>query len=105
VHVLSNTALGDEWPKTRTARAGIERLLREGAAPEALFDLLAERGSGRGDDRYRSAHFIEGPIYGTRSSAVVTIDAAGLLTFVERSFDSAARLTGEVREHLELGRS
>jgi uncharacterized protein with NRDE domain len=105
VHVLSNTALGDDWPKTRTARAGLERWLRGGAAPEALFDLLAERGSDRGDDRYRSAHFIEGPIYGTRSSTVVTIDAAGLLTFVERSFDSTARLRGEVRERFALGRA
>jgi uncharacterized protein with NRDE domain len=100
VHVLSNAALGTDWPKTRTARAGLERLLLEAAPVDALFELLGRRAVGA--DRYLSAHFVDGPVYGTKSSTVITVDAGGTLTFIERSFDSAARLTGEVRETFAL---
>jgi uncharacterized protein with NRDE domain len=104
VHALSNAAYGVEWPKVRSARAGIEGLLASRMPLDALFELLAERGPpAQGDERYRTAHFIEGSTYGTRSSTVVLVDRAGVVTFAERSFDAAARLTGEVRETFKLG--
>lgn len=98
IHALSNTALGNDWPKTRSAAAGMERALGAADPAEALLTLLAQRAPGDPEETYRSAHFIEGPVYGTRSSTVVLLDARGRLTFVERSFDAAARVTGEVRE-------
>jgi uncharacterized protein with NRDE domain len=103
VHALSNAALGVEWPKTQTARAGLSRLLGEPAPVEALFALLSERGEGQtADERYRSAHFVAGPLYGTRSSTVILVDRSGVLTFAERTFDADTRLVGEVRETITL---
>jgi uncharacterized protein with NRDE domain len=103
VHGLSNAAFGIEWPKVRSARAGVEALLDSRSPLDALFDLLAQRGPpAQGDDRYRTAHFIEGATYGTRSSTVVLVDRDGVVTFVERSFDADARATGEVRETFAL---
>jgi uncharacterized protein with NRDE domain len=102
VHALSNAAYGVEWPKTASARAGVEALLATPEPVEPLFALLAQRGDAQGDDRYRSAHFIAGEVYGTRSSTVVLIERDGTALFAERSFDSAGRVSGEVRERFAL---
>ena len=102
VHALSNAAPSADWPKLRTARAGMEAVLNDPAPADALFELLARRSAAPAADQYRSAHFIEGPVYGTRSSTVITIDAAGSATFAERSFDSAANLTAEARETFRI---
>ena len=103
VHALSNAAYGVEWPKVRSARAGLERLLEMHDPVDELFALLAERAPGAtAEARYLSSHFVAGPVYGTRSSTVVLIDRGGLLTFAERSFDAEARPTGEVRVSFEL---
>jgi uncharacterized protein with NRDE domain len=105
VHALSNAAYGVDWPKVSSARAGMQRLLESLDAVEGLFSLLAERASAASaEERYLSSHFVEGPIYGTRSSTVVAIGRDGVLTFAERSFDADARLTGEVRESFALAR-
>jgi uncharacterized protein with NRDE domain len=98
VHALSNAAYGVEWPKVRSARAGMERLLETEDPVDALFALLAERAAAASaEERYMSSHFVAGPIYGTRSSTVIVIGRDGQLTFAERSFDPDARLTNEMR--------
>ena len=103
VHALSNAALGDDWPKTRTAREGLERALDEATSLEPLFGLLAQRGAPQaGEDRYRSALFIDGEVYGTRSSTIVLIDDSGRLTFAERSFDPSGAVIGDVRATMLL---
>lgn len=99
VHALSNAPLGVEWPKTATARSGATRLLASSDPVGGLFDLLAMRSAAAtAEERYRSAHFVMGPTYGTRCSTVILVDAAGTVTFAERSFDEAGEPTGEVRE-------
>jgi uncharacterized protein with NRDE domain len=102
VHALSNAAYGIEWPKTASARAGVEALLDASDPIEPLFALLAQRGDERSEDRYRSAHFIAGEVYGTRSSTVVLIGRDGTAVFAERSFDASARVSAEVRERFAL---
>jgi len=103
VHALSNAAYGVEWPKVQSARAGVEALLTSDAPEHALFELLARRGPPAcGDERYRSAHFVDGATYGTRSSTVVLVGRRGGVTFAERSFDADGRLTGEVRETFQV---
>ncbi len=98
IHALSNAPYGADWPKTASAKAGMERLLAEDEPIEALFALLAERGAGTTpEERYLHAHFVAGPVYGTRCSTVVLLDADGTLTFAERSFDAAGEVTGESR--------
>jgi uncharacterized protein with NRDE domain len=115
LHAFSNAPTGVEWPKVASARAAAERALSRPAvgrkiapafaalppsmAVESLFAMLAERDdSGAREQRYERAHFVVGPVYGTRCSTVVLVDAAGHALFVERSFDAAGRQVGEVRE-------
>jgi uncharacterized protein with NRDE domain len=106
LHAFSNAPAGVEWPKTASARAGVERLLPDASPIEPLFELLAERDeSGSAEQRYQRTHFVVGPVYGTRCSTVVLVDAAGRATFAERSFDAAGRRVGEVRETFETLRA
>src|SRR6185295_4968860 len=99
IHALSNAPLGVEWPKTVSAKHSAAQVLAGAEPLEGLFDLLAERSSaGSPEERYRSAHFVVGPVYGTRCSTIITIDDRGVLTFAERSFDAGGSRTGEVRE-------
>ena len=103
VHALSNAAYGVEWPKVRTARAGMRRVLEMPDPIDALFALLAERApAATSEERYTASHFVEGPVYGTRSSTVIVIGRNSELTFAERSFDATARITNEVRTSFEL---
>jgi uncharacterized protein with NRDE domain len=105
IHAFSNAPYGVEWPKTASAKAGVERLLTEGEPVEELFALLAERGAGATpEERYLHSHFVAGPVYGTRCSTVVLLDAGGTLTFAERSFDAAGEVTGESRATFAIER-
>lgn len=105
VHAYSNAPAGEEWPKTETASAGVERVLTQPFAIEPLFDLLADRnGFGPPEEVYRRAHFVVGPVYGTRCSTVLALDDTGRLTFAERSFDSSGRLVDDVTQTFSLVR-
>jgi uncharacterized protein with NRDE domain len=98
VHAISNAAYGVEWPKVRSARAGMRGVLETPDPIDALFALLAERSDGATpEERYTTSHFVGGPVYGTRSSTVIAIGRDGQLTFAERSFDASARITHSVR--------
>jgi uncharacterized protein with NRDE domain len=99
VHALSNAPLGVDWPKTTTAKEGVTRLLASADPLDGLFELLATRSTAdSAEERYRNAHFVTGPVYGTRCSTVILIDERGALTFAERSFDAGGSRTGEIRE-------
>jgi uncharacterized protein with NRDE domain len=103
VHALSNAAYGVEWPKVRSARAGMRQLLETADPVDALFALLAERATAAtAEERYTTSHFVEGPVYGTRSSTVIVIGRDGQLTFAERSFDADAQVTNDVRTSFAL---
>jgi uncharacterized protein with NRDE domain len=102
VHALSHAVLGERWPKIASAEAATAAALTRPAPTEALFEMLAERGPMMGPTAYQSAHFIEGPIYGTRCSTVVLVDHSGLVTFVERSFSANGTLHDEVSETFAL---
>lgn len=106
VHAFSNAPHGTEWPKTTSARTELEAILDAPDPIEPLFALLAERGDEAAPPahRYMSAHFIAGPVYGTRCSTVIALDSAGALTFIERSFDAAGELVGESRATFALER-
>ncbi len=104
VQAISNAAYGVEWPKVRSAREGMRRALEAPDPVAELFALLAERSGGATpEERYMTSHFVEGPVYGTRSSTVIAIGRDGQLTFAERSFDASARITNEVRTSFALG--
>ena len=63
LHSFSNAPAGVEWPKTASARAGVERLLSQATPLEPLFELLAERNEfGPPEQRYQRTHFVVGPV-------------------------------------------
>ena len=106
IHALGNAPLGTDWPKIRTAEVGMQAALAEENPAARLLELLAYREPALAEDeRYRAALFIEGATYGTRSSTVILVSAAGELSFTERSFDARGRLTGEVVERFHIDRA
>ena len=110
IYGVSNHLLDTPWPKVQRTKEAFRRWCAAGADGgrfTALFDLLhdTERApdamlpaTGVTLDRERmlSSPFIVSPDYGTRCSTVLAIDAHGAAQFVERSFDPAGEVTGEV---------
>lgn len=104
VYGLSNHLLDTPWPKVVNGRRDLERELRSGADPDAVLQGLLDRTLAAEADlprtgvpldleRTLSARFISGDIYGTRSSTVLRIDAAGDAIVLERSFTPPASVT------------
>ena len=100
-HGLANERLNDPCPRVAGGLPEFRRLLRSEPEDDDLFALLADDEPAAGTEvpasgleRVRSARFIRGPEYGTRSSTVVRIEGSGAVAFEERSFDARARETG-----------
>src|SRR5450432_2844538 len=110
IHGLSNHLLDTPWPKLVRSKARLADALASRALDrEAAFALLADRapaadatlpatGVSRQRERMLSSPFIVSPEYGTRCSTVFTLARDGSADFVERSFDAAGRITGEVAQ-------
>lgn len=101
IYGLSNAFLDTPWPKvTRTVarfacqiaqRVDIDALLRMMADVEPARDHeLPATGVPLDWERALSAVLIRANGYGTRATTVLTVRADGLVTFVERSFDTQA---------------
>jgi uncharacterized protein with NRDE domain len=97
---LSNRLLDTDWPKVRRGKARLASLLSQAERPdpEDLFSLLADpsrpedgdlpnTGIGLEWERILSSIFIASPVYGTRSSTVLTVDRRRRVTFMERVFN------------------
>lgn len=110
VYGLSNAPLGTPWPKTERGKQGLQQLLTAPAepAPEAILELLADEtmpedwelpdsGVGREHERILAPAFINGPVYGSRSSTVLLIARNGEVSLVERTFGPGGKRLGEVR--------
>jgi uncharacterized protein with NRDE domain len=99
IHALSNHLLDTRWPKVTAARSRIEAIVQHAnvdteeifaalSDPAPFADaLLPETGVGPERERLLSPIFIAGEGYGTRSTTVLLIDRAGVVTFIERTFD------------------
>lgn len=95
-HALSNHLLDEPWPKVLRAREAVdgtpddERLFAmlsdSVAAPDAE---LPDTGVGIEWERRLSPALIAGVDYGTRSSTVLRLDAAGSIRMEERTRDAA----------------
>jgi uncharacterized protein with NRDE domain len=98
IYGLSNHLLDTEWPKLLLGKERFHELLKEEVLPrEKFFELLAddalagdaelpETGIGYEREKLLSAIFIRSPIYGTRSSTILTIDAVFTAELDERVF-------------------
>ncbi|MGQ0543384.1 MAG: NRDE family protein [Blastocatellia bacterium] len=98
VYGLSNHLLDTPWPKIERGKQSFAKIIDENLIrkPE-LFDLLADEtladdealpdtGIGYEREKLLSAIFIKTPVYGTRSSTVLTIDRNSGFDFEERVF-------------------
>jgi uncharacterized protein with NRDE domain len=109
IYGLSNGALDEPWPKTTLLKARLLDWIVAGASrPETLLDALAietlpdvglrpPQPSDAPQEPQDSPIFIRNPVYGTRCSTVVAIDAAGDGMMIERRFDADGGTTGETR--------
>ncbi len=107
VHGLSNGALNEAWPKTVRLKNILQDWLAQGARrPESLLDGLredvlpacGEHSAAPSDvpqEPALSPIFIRNPVYGTRCSTVVALDAAGHGRIVERRFTPDGQASGE----------
>jgi uncharacterized protein with NRDE domain len=103
---LSNGALDEPWPKTMRLKAHLLDWLNAETHPfNALFEGLREdaipdvgvrsiRPSDVPQEPALSSIFINDPVYGTRCSTVVAIDASGQGVILERRYDGHAAVTG-----------
>lgn len=105
----------DAYPRLRDVLAGrdykltmtVEELQPEDIA-DACFKMLADTtvtdtglpdtGLDPAEEARRSAIFVKGPEFGTRSSTVLVMARDGRVYFEERSFDAHGELTGTVLE-------
>lgn len=94
LHTIDNAGLNINDPRSEWARSRLGAVLAD-AGPESILERLgdcAPPGSGQGD---RRPIFIRDPVFGTRCSTVLRIDATGLATCHERRFDAYGVVTGE----------
>jgi len=108
IHGLSNHLLETPWPKlVRSKERLVDALDGQALDTAAAFTLLADRepaddatlpvtGVSRERERMMSSAFIVSPDYGTRCSTVFALARDGTANFLERSFDAAGNMTGEV---------
>ena len=107
VYGLSNALLDSPWHKVLRSKAALEALIRGNKVNETeLFRLLDDRRKAPVDEvkneylPFETAHaisatFIVLPDYGTRSSSVALLDAAGSWRFHERRFDADGKRAGD----------
>jgi len=98
IYGLSNHLLDTPWPKVRRGKTVFAALVADhltkadnyfellGDKTLAPDDELPETGIGYEREKLLSSIFIETPIYGTRSSTIVTTDRTGRLSLTERTF-------------------
>ncbi len=95
LHVIDNAGLNVNDPRSAWARASVVPVLDGASGPNRILERLGDcspPGSGAGD---RRPLFIRDPVFGTRCSTVLRIDAAGHARCVERRFDAEGAVIGE----------
>ena len=108
VHALSNHLLETPWPKLARTRAAFERVLAQGPQPDlpGLFAALSDRDPAADDElpatglplereRLLSSPFIVSPLYGTRSSTVLSLHADGCAQLFEKRYAPDGTQSGE----------
>ncbi|SIN68791.1 Uncharacterized conserved protein, contains NRDE domain [Parasphingorhabdus marina DSM 22363] len=107
LHGLSNGPVDNAWPKTGWLKTQLELWMSVGSGdPDRLLSLLKDENppAAASDftpmpdlprDPQTVPVFIRNPVYGTRCSTVVLVNAAGQGRIQERSYDAAGDVTGE----------
>lgn len=100
IHGLSNGHFERPWSKTRKLESALANWLAKDEPSNALFAALADRSTAPsaepdGPSPEFSGVFIANPVYGTRCSTVIAVDAVGQGTIIERRFGPDGRETGQ----------
>ena len=115
IYGLSNATLDDPWTKVTRTKSKLAKLIDEDDVNEtSLMRLLGDREKASVSEvrtnglSFAMAHaltapFIVHPEYGTRCSTVLTIDDAGSVRFLERSFGPDGRPGGDAKFVFESG--
>jgi uncharacterized protein with NRDE domain len=93
IHGMANGALDEAIPKVERLKEALSDWLTRADQPATAhwFALLGD--ATPADDDPRSAIFVHGPEYGTRSSHIVALGAERSLHFTERAFDARGAQT------------
>lgn len=94
LHTIDNAGLDVDDPRSERARERLAPVMR-GGEPETILDRLGDHGAPREGAGDRRPMFILDPVFGTRCSTVLRIDAGGFATCHERRFDARGEVTGE----------
>lgn len=94
IYGMSNGPLDEPWPKTARLKDRLVDWMAAGDSAEALLDDLRNDAPAPGEPPHASI-FVLGPVYGTRCSTVVVVDAAGQGLIVERRYASGGEVEGE----------
>lgn len=109
IYGLSNAELDSDWPKVRTGKHEFTDALNQSTdrtRTSELLDVLADRSRPDDEDlpstnvphlveRMVGPRFVQGGIYGTRASTVVTIPESGQPRITERRFTWFGKPAGE----------
>lgn len=98
IHGMSNGALDEHWPKVDRIKALLEDWIGVGTGEaRPLLDALRADAAplSAPEDAPGGPIFILNPVYGTRCSTVVVVDADGRGLIAERRYDAQGRETGE----------
>lgn len=99
IYGLSNHLLDTPWPKVALGKSLLGSVLDGEVVPEKIFQVLRDSTQPKDSElprtgvtmeweRVLSSIFITSPIYGTRSSTLITIDYEGNVNFVEQVFNT-----------------
>jgi len=115
IHGISNGDLDYPWPKVTKGKQVLDRIIGAGNGIEtgALFNILMDRtvpsnrelrdsGAVISPERMLAPIFITSEEYGTRSSTVVLINAAGEVRFAEQSYGIGGELQNTVEYEFKI---
>ncbi len=114
IHGVSNHQLDTPWPKLERVRGRMSAILGQSDPdPRQLFEMMEDRrpasdselpdaGAGEPLERLLSAPFVVSGEYGTRSTTVIRVTRAGVVTFVEKQFAASGDAMGLSRFKFNL---
>lgn len=94
LHGIANGPLDPPTPRTRTLTTALDAWITADRPTADLLDRLADEAPAIPGER---AVFIRDPVYGTRCSTVVAVDATGEGVMIERRFGPSGVPDGETR--------
>jgi uncharacterized protein with NRDE domain len=115
VYGISNHLLDSPWPKVAAGKAALASALDALPDSSAMFELLRDDGVHPDEalprtgvsldwERLLSSAFVRAPGYGTRSSTVLTIDAASKAALAEQTWHEGGVPGGRVDFEFALAR-